>query len=228
MNGLYRAPPARTARARSGTTIGTIAVLLALAGQSACGTSSRDENPADATSSAVTAPATGEQLIANAPAGWVEVSGLNQASLRIAEYADPETLTPDQVDSVRFESQAGQPLPDPIDFVLGMSEELRSDCKGFRDFPIFSGLENGYPTSVRLMLCRQQGDPPRGVVRMLKAIQGNEQFYLVSRTRNAGPFEPEAEPISVEDMAIWSTWLGGITVCDTRGAEHPCPAGNAE
>jgi hypothetical protein len=166
----------------------------------------------------------GEHLIAAPPAGWSEVSALNQGNLRIAEYVDPEQVTPDRVDSVRFESQASAPLPDPIDFLLGMREELKSQCQGVRDFPIFSGLENGYPTSVRLLLCRQKGDPPRGEVRMIKAIQGAEQFYIVSRSRSTPPFAPEAEPMSVEDMALWSTWLGGVKLCDTRGTAHPCPA----
>jgi hypothetical protein len=201
------------------------ALLLAVAVLGACGAPADDrtadgEPPADGAP-----PQTGELLIAQAPEGWVEVAGLNEANLRIAEYVDPDTLTPEQVDLVRFESQAGQPLPDPIDFLLGLREELRSNCEGFQDFPIFSGYENGYPASVRLYLCRAQGEPKRGLVRMVKTIQGTEQFYIVSRTRNSAPFAPEAEPLTVEDMAIWSTWLGGILVCDTRDAEaHPCPA----
>jgi hypothetical protein len=169
------------------------------------------------------AEAEGELLIAAPPAGWTEISALNQGNLRIAEYVDSEQVTPDRIDSVRFESQASSPLPDPIDFLLGMKEDLREQCRGIRDFPIFSGFENGYPTSVRLLLCRQKGDPPRGEVRMIKAIQGTEQFYIVSRSRSTAPFAPEEEPMSVEDMALWSRWIGGVSLCDTRGTEHPCP-----
>jgi hypothetical protein len=165
----------------------------------------------------------GEHLIAAPPEGWSEISALNEGNLRIAEYVDAEQVTPERVDSVRFESQAATPLPDPIDFLLGMREDLKTQCQGIRDFPIFSGFENGYPTSVRLLLCRQKGDPPRGEVRMIKAIQGDEQFYIVSRSRSTKPFAPDEEPMSVEDMALWSTWIGGVKLCDTRGTEHPCP-----
>jgi hypothetical protein len=194
-------------------------LLAALTGCDAPGTTKTETG-----SAADAAPQTGELLIASAPEGWVQVGGLNQGHVRIAEYANPENLSPDRVDSVRFESQAGDPLPDPIDFLLGMREELREQCKGIRDFPISSGYENGYETSVRLMLCREKGDPPRGEVRMIKAIRGAEQFYIVSRSRNVPPFAPEQEPMTVEDMAIWSAWFGGIRLCDTRKAEHPCPA----
>lgn len=205
------APPARATAQR-------LAALALAAALAACTPSDGDK-----ATNEPAAPATGELLLAQAPEGWVQAGGLNQGNLRIAEFADPATLTPDQVDTVRFESQASDPLPDPIDFVLGLREELRGNCKGFRDFPIFSGYENGYPASVRLMLCRSQGEPERGLVRMVKAIRGKEFFYIVSRTRTSAPFEPEAEPLSVQDMAEWSTWIGGITVCDTREPEHPCP-----
>ena len=195
-------------------------LLAAQTGCDAKGTAKSNEGAA-----ADAPPQTGELLIASAPEGWVQVGGLNQGQVRIAEYANPENLSPDRVDSVRFESQAGDPLPDPIDFLLGMREELRGQCKGVRDFPISSGYENGYPTSVRLMLCREKGDTPRGEVRMVKAIRGAEQFYIVSRSRNAPPFAPEQEPMSVEDMAIWSAWFARVHVCDTRSTEHSCPIG---
>jgi hypothetical protein len=168
-------------------------------------------------------PATGELLIAAPPTGWVEVSALNEDKLRIAQYTDPANLTPDQVDSVRFESQAGAPLPDPIDFVLGVREELRQNCEGFRDFPISAGYENGYPTAVRLLLCRAQGDPKRGLVRLVKAIQGQEHFYVVSRSRSSAPFEAGSEPMTEDEMAVWSSWIRAIRVCDTRDPDHPCP-----
>jgi len=219
MSGSRRSDRRSAATPRPARTLAHLAAVSALAAALAgCAPSDGDK-----TTEQTPAPATGELLIAKAPEGWVQAGGLNQGNLRIAEFADPATLTPDQVDTVRFESQAGDPLPDPIDFVLGLREELRGNCQGLRDFPIFSGYENGYPASVRLMFCRSQGEPERGLVRMVKAIRGKEFFYIVSRSRTSAPFEPEAEPLSVQDMAEWSTWIGGITVCDTREAEHPCP-----
>lgn len=170
------------------------------------------------------APDSGEILIGSAPAGWMEAGGLNRGTLRIAEYANPATLTPDLVDTARFESQATLPLPDPIDFVLGASAELAARCQGFEDHPVFAGYENGYPTAVRLMFCRRHGDPSRGEVRMVKAIQGKEQFYIVSRSRMTAPLEPDVVPLDAAEMAAWSEWFGGITLCDTRLPAHPCPA----
>jgi hypothetical protein len=195
------------------------AVLVLSTGCDTSGTPEREASPATPATAQ-----TGELLIASAPEGWIQVGGLNQDNVRIAEYANPENLSPDLVDSVRFESQTGDPLPDPIDLLLGMREQLREQCEGMLDHPIFSGYENGYATSVRLLFCRAKGDPPRGEVRMIKAIRAADQFYIVSRSRSTPPFEPDQEPMSVEDMAQWSDWFGGISVCDTRKTEHPCPA----
>lgn len=203
------------AATRSIRFIGLVAALVV----TGCGRA-----PSDAPDRERVAPETGEILIGSAPPGWMEAGGLNQGRLRIAEFANPATLTPDLVDTARFESQATLPLPDPIEFVLGASAEFASRCQGFEDHPVFAGYENGYPTAVRLMFCRRHGDPSRGEVRMLKAIQGKEQFYIVSRSRVTAPLEPDVIPLDATEMATWSEWFGDISLCDTRLPAHPCPA----
>jgi hypothetical protein len=199
--------------ARRGPFASRLALLVALLG-SACNA----ERPSPASA----APAD-EQLIASPPPGWVQVGGLSRGDVRIAEYGDPATLTPTRVDSIRFESLGGKPLPDPIDIVVATGLDLSKRCEGFQDTPIFSGYENGYPTSVRLMFCRQQGRPPWGEVRMVKAIRGNEHVYIISRSRRTPPLQPHIEPLSAAEMASWSYGFSLITVCDPRDPGHPCP-----
>lgn len=194
--------------------------------------------PSSGTGPRGTAPGTastdGETLIASPPAGWIETGALETPTLRMAEYGPPDEPA-DTLQRLTFEAQAGQPLPDPIEFVLAVSRDLQARCKGFQDINIASGLENGYPTSVRLMICPEFRDSPHGQVVMSKAIQGNELFYTVTRRIRTPAVPPAAEqadkepaerrqPLSAQAMAEWSTHMKSVRVCDSRVPQaHPCP-----
>lgn len=167
-------------------------------------------------------PPTGEVLIAEPPEGWLETGAMQTPAMRMAEYG-PREREDGNLERITFESQTGQPLPDPIQFVLAVSRDLAVRCKEFQDINISSGLENGYPTSVRLMICPEFKDAPNGQVVMAKAIQGNEQFYVITRRLRTPPLPESGQPLTAQEMAEWTTHLRGIELCDTREASHPCP-----
>jgi hypothetical protein len=183
-----------------------------------------DDGPVSAAGSAAEAAATeGELLLAQPPAGWVETAALQTPNLRMAEYGPP--VEPDGVvERVTLEAQPGTPLPDPIEFVLAVARDLGARCRRLEDVNVSSGLENGYPTSVRLIICREFRDTPQGQVVMAKAIQGNEQFYVITRRRLTAPVAADTPPLTAQEMAEWAAYLKGVGVCDTRRPEHPCPA----
>jgi hypothetical protein len=167
-------------------------------------------------------PQEGELLLATPPQGWVETGAMQTPVLRMAEYG-PGQETEGELERLTFESQVGKPLPDPIEFVLAVSGDLKARCDGFEDINISSGHENGYPTSVRLMICPKFKDSPHGQVAMAKAIQGSEQFYVITRRLQGPPMEGRGQPLSAQAMAEWSSHLKRVQVCDTRSDLHPCP-----
>lgn len=168
------------------------------------------------------APA-GELLLASPPDGWQEHGAMQTPTLRMAEYGPPASGE-QRLERLTFEAQSGDPLPDPIAFVRGVSRDLADRCDGFEDSNVSSGYENGYPTSVRLMICGKFKDAEFGQVVMAKAIQGNERFYVITRRLRAPPADGDASLLTAQEMAEWSAHLRGILVCDTRDAEHPCPS----
>ena len=183
------------------------------------------------------APVTGEVLLASAPQGWVESGTLISPVMRMAEFVPEEQAAteaqgdetpaaedrPAHLDRLTIESQSGDPLPDPIDFALSLSRDLARRCEGFSDFNIMSGTENNYATSVRLLVCPRYKDQPLGEVLMIKAIQGREYFYTVTRGRRLPAFETEEQPLTAQTTAEWSAYLKTVGVCDPRWPEHPCP-----
>ena len=207
------ATPRHTSRLAAG--------LLLTAVLGGCGSDGATPDP-QAGAAAVSAPREGELLLASPPAGWVETAALATPALRMAEYGPPEEPE-GTVERVTFEAQPGAPLPDPIEFVLAVSRDLHARCKRFQDTNVSSGYENGYPTSVRLMVCEAFQDSPHGQVVMAKAIQGEEQFYVITRRLQVPEVPPGELPLPRQAMAEWTTYLKHISLCDTRGDAHPCP-----
>lgn len=202
----------------------------------------------------VSSPGSGELLIATPPAGWSETAALETPTLRMAEYAPPgaapeiialEIVAPDSGDPasgdpedgtavatepaavtrLTLEAQNITPLPDPIEFLRAISIGMSARCDKLSDTPVQSGLENAYPTSVRLAVCPAYRDRSGSEVALTKAIRGNERFYVISLRHRGPPISEENPPLSAQQMAEWTSWLRGVQLCDTRTAEHPCPEG---
>lgn len=195
--------------------VGMLAVLvLALLGGCSEGT--------DSTSAP--APEEGERLLGDAPAGWKRIQSSVDPGIRIVEYI-PENQDPDNwTEKITFESFSGAPLPDPIEFLKGMSDDQAGACPAHETYPTFSGLENGYPTSVQLMICNHSRMIDQSQVTMIKAIRGNDYFYVVARARRGEPLDEDAPAMSEEEAAGWSLFLRSIRLCDSTREEHACPA----
>lgn len=203
--------------------------LICLAAVSACG-----EPPATDQSGAVSGEASGsdeirgEQLLAISPRGWQQGFATKTPALRLAEFLPADANVEDWRDKVTFESLSGNPLPDPIDFLMGLSDDQASKCERLETFNIQSGLENNYPTSVRLLTCSENKVTKRGHVTLIKAIQGNDHFYVITRAKRMPPMGENEQPISEAEMAAWSTYMRTITVCDSEREQHPCPTATME
>lgn len=207
---------------RTALTLAGLALLIAGCGAPPDDAEDGAEGPSPLPGDAPAERPDGEILLARPPQGWVETGALQTPALRMAEYGPAQALE-DRLERITFESQTGKPLPDPIQFVLAVSADLQARCNHFEDINISSGEENGYPTSVRLMICPEFKDAPFGQVVMTKAIQGNDEFYVVTRRLRVPPMKDQGQPLTAQEMAEWSTHLRGVQVCDTRSAQTPCP-----
>jgi hypothetical protein len=171
----------------------------------------------------------GEQLIAQPPAGWRRTGTTNIGNLRRAEYIPEDEPVDDSGQAwtrrITFESMKEDPLPDPIEFIELMNSDRDYACGTFNAYPTFSGLENGYPTSVHLLVCHRDRVTERAEVSMIKTIQGNEHFYVITRAWRGPPIpKDEAPPLDETEIGGWALYMKSIQVCDPSRAEaHPCP-----
>lgn len=196
----------------------------------ACATPPVSADPESAAAdSAVPAAPSGERLIAQPPNGWQQTGATNVGTMRRAEFRPVGEITNDPDSDwtrrITFESLRETPLPDPIQFVELMSAGRDRACGTYRAHPTFAGEENGYPTAVYLLVCHQDRQTERSEVTLMKTIQGNEFFYVITRALRGEPIPKDGEPdVEQAEIGGWALYLKSITVCDTdRPEAHPCP-----
>ena len=209
------------------------ALIVASLTCSACAVATVDSNEQTAqvpeTEATDSATAGAEQLIAQPPAGWRRTGTTNIGNLRRAEYVPEDEPVDDSGEAwtrqITFESMQEDPLPDPIEFIELMNSDRDYACGTFNSYPTFSGLENGYPTSVHLLVCHRDRTTKRAEVSMIKTIQGNEYFYIVTRAWRGAPIPPEeGPPLDETEIGGWALYMKSVQVCDpSRPDAHPCP-----
>jgi len=210
---------------------GTALIALALV---ACG-ADKHETPTTPTSTPTAAPdrpapppdAASEHLLAQQPDGWLQTFHTEGPGIRMVEYVPPADDAKDWTDKLSFESFSDPPLPDPIQMLKSIADDQRKTCQVFSDHDTFSGVENDYPTSVRLFVCFKSPLTGKGQLTMVKTIRGEAHFYVITRARRLPPIDPNAKDADItvkKAVAEWSAYLHAITVCDPSNERHPCPS----
>ena len=205
------------------------ATLLTALALVACGAEKHDASPAPTAVPARPTPppdASSEHLLAQQPDGWLQTFHTEGPGIRMVEYVPPGDDPKDWVDKLSFESFSDPPLPDPIQMLKSIADDQRKTCQVFSDHDTFSGVENDYPTSVRLFVCFKNPLTGKGQLTMVKTIRGDAHFYVITRARRVPPIDPDAKDADIavkKAVAEWSAYLHAIGVCDPSNERHPCP-----
>jgi len=163
-----------------------------------------------------------EHLFAQPPSDWQTVFKLNTPGSRIAEFIPAGANKNDWTTKITFESFIQPISVDPIELLLQEAEHYQEKCTSLQDFNLFSGMENGYPTSFRLFMCGTSNFSGTGEVIMLKAIQGNDYFYVLKLLKRVPAFESQQPEMSKGEIAEWATYFKQLVVCN-HSEEHSCP-----
>ncbi len=165
-----------------------------------------------------------ERLLAEPPEGWMQVAQHNTEEMQIADFAPPGETIEDWTTLVSFESFASEEEVSPIELLITEADTDTERCTFLNHFSLAAGLENGYPTSVRMIFCGENEESGLGQAKIVKAISSQTRVYVVRITRRMDPFEAgETEGLSREEVAGWSTWLRRIKLCNPTSTKHPCP-----
>jgi hypothetical protein len=103
---------------------------------------------------------------------------------------------------------------DPAQFLTTMEQQWATACKGSTATAAVTGKANGYSSVTRLFQCPLLASSGKPETAMMKAIKGNDSFYLVQRAVRGAPTPTQLEQTK--------QYLEGVSVCDTRLPAHPC------
>ncbi len=205
-----------------------LAIALVGCGGGKAEHSAAEKSAAPPTRSAPPPDTSPEHLLAEPPAGWLQSFHTEGPGIRMVEYVPPKSDPNEWTDKVSFESFSDPPLPDPIQLLKSIADDQRKTCQKFSDHETFSGVENDYPTSVRLYICSENPLTKKGQLTLVKTIRGDTHFYVVTRAKRVAPIEGDTMPMPPEVMAEWSLYLRAIKACSDADPRHPCPAMQTE
>lgn len=165
-----------------------------------------------------------ERLLAEIPENWNRILTNKNSSLRLTEYVPPDSDESSWTEKLSLESFSQTSLPDPLELLDGMAITQQKACEKFTDTNTFSGYENSYPTAVRLFNCDKDKLTRMRKISLIKAIQGSENVYVISRSMRLGEQQSNlSEAQILQSIARWSRYLKAISVCELGNEQHPCP-----
>ena len=178
------------------------------------------EAAASATPDAVPArPESREVLRAPPPEGWRQITQVNRADTRLLEFMPPSSSAIANDETLRLESFRRSPLPTVTALLNDLSGDYQQHCPRADVQLIRQDTENGFPIELRLLICPAKV-PSGPTLQMLKAIRGDDWFYVISRSSrdakvaNTAELEPR--------LAAWSIYMRDVLLCVPDSVAHPC------
>ncbi len=156
-----------------------------------------------------------ENLLQKLPQGYKIALHTKTRNMVMTEMIPQAETLDDWTEMVTTQVFLGMKNTTPEQFLAAMAKGWLNSCKDSEVAPVTKGEENGYAFSLWTLTCPQNRSSGKPEITWVKAIEGNDSFYVVQK---AFRFEP-----SKEQVIQWMQYLRSVVVCDTRLADHPCP-----
>lgn len=156
-----------------------------------------------------------ENLLVNVPEGFKIDYEAEQNNMIISEMVPEAESVNDWTTLVTVQIFLGLTNTTPEQYQDTLTQSWFGACNNSESYPVAGGEENGYNFVLWQLFCPLNPATQKVEYAYLKAIQGNDSFYLV---QVAFRFEP-----SDEDITQWMGYLREVQVCDSRIPEHACP-----
>jgi len=156
-----------------------------------------------------------ENLLAELPEGFkIDFQG-QENNFIISEMVPEGESINDWTILITVEIFLGETNTTPEQYQQTLTERWFGACENSETYPIADGIENGYQFVLWQLYCPLNLSSQKVEYTYLKAIQGNDSFYLVQVAFRYEPTE--------EDITQWMNYLKQVQVCDSRIPEQTCP-----
>ncbi len=156
-----------------------------------------------------------ENLLAGVPPGFkIDFQG-QENNFVISEMVPEGESINNWTTLITVEIFLGETNTTPEEYQQTLTERWFGACENSETYPIAEGVENGYNFVLWQLYCPLNRSTQTLEYTFLKAIQGNDSFYVV---QVAFRHEP-----SDEEITQWMNYLKDVQVCDSRIPERACP-----
>ena len=156
-----------------------------------------------------------ENLLAGLPDGFKVDYQAEQGNQTITEMVPEGESVNDWTTLVTVQIFMGMTNTAPEQYQENMTQSWFNACENSESYPVADGEENGYNFVLWQLYCPLNPSTQKVEYAYLKAIQGNDSFYLV---QVAFRHEP-----SSDEITQWMQYLKQVQVCDSRIPEQACP-----
>jgi len=156
-----------------------------------------------------------ENLLVEVPMGFKVDYESKQDNIVINEMVPQNESVNDWTTMVTVQIFLGETNTTPEQYQETMTQSWSNACQGSEYYPVADGAENGYNFVLWQLYCPINPSTQKVEFTYMKAIQGNDSFYLV---QVAFRHEP-----SDEEITQWIQYLKRVQVCDSRIPDRACP-----
>ena len=156
-----------------------------------------------------------ENLLAELPDGFKVDYEAQQNNMTISEMVPSNESVDDWSTLITVQIFMGMTGTTPEQYQENMNQSWFNACADSGSYPVADGEENGYRFVLWQLYCPINPATQKVEYAYLKAIQGNDSFYLV---QVAFRHEP-----SNDEITQWMQYMKQVSVCDSRIPEQACP-----
>ena len=156
-----------------------------------------------------------ENLLAELPDGFKVDYEAQQNNMTISEMVPSNESVDDWSTLITVQIFMGMTGTTPEQYQENMNQSWFNACADSESYPVANGEENGYRFVLWQLYCPINPATQKVEYAYLKAIQGNDSFYLV---QVAFRHEP-----SNDEITQWMQYMKQVSVCDSRIPEQACP-----
>lgn len=155
-----------------------------------------------------------ENLLVGLPPGFKVGFSEQRNGMNMQEWVPSNETVQNWTEMVTVQVFLNRTDLDPVKFLATLQQQWAGVCKGSVATPVATSRVNGYLSASTLLRCPLLDRTGKPETTMVKAIKGNDSFYVVQRAVRAIPTSTQLEQTK--------KYLDGVSLCDTRLPAHPC------
>ena len=156
-----------------------------------------------------------ENLLVTVPQGFKLGFKDSKNGLIMQEFVPAAETVENWTEMVTIQVFLSRKNLEPSQFFALMQKQWADACKGSTATSVATGKVNGYESASLLLRCPLLASTGKPETTMLKAIKGNDSFYVVQSAVRSVP--------TPERLETMKKYIESVSVCDSRLPSRPCP-----